>query len=161
MKYLLVTIGLLAAVAGAAGFVCFRLGCEPGMREAMTKRDALEWLRADFHLNDAQFAAIQKLHKSYSVVCEEHCRAIQEADVTRKVLKTAPHSDPAAVAAAERRLQELKAKCETAIAGHVRLVAAEMSPAEGQRYLALVLPKIADFDHIAPPDLGLNTRPGH
>jgi DNA-directed RNA polymerase specialized sigma24 family protein len=28
-----------------------------------------------------------------------------------------------------------------------------MSPQDGQRYLALLLPKIADFDHQAAPDL--------
>jgi hypothetical protein len=34
-----------------------------------------------------------------------------------------------------------------------------MSPQDGQRYLALVLPKIADFDHQAAPDLHLNPTP--
>jgi hypothetical protein len=35
-----------------------------------------------------------------------------------------------------------------------------MSPAAAQRYLALVLPKIKDFDHAAAPDLQLN-HPHH
>jgi hypothetical protein len=161
MKNLIATIGVLVAVAGAAGFVSFRMGGEPEVRDALQKRDALAWLRTDFHLNDAQFAAIRKLHESYSVVCEEHCRAIQEAANSRNVLKAGPHPDSAAVATADRRLQELTQKCETAIAAHVRLVAAEMSPPEGERYLALVLPKIADFDHLAAPDLRLNTPRGH
>jgi hypothetical protein len=33
-----------------------------------------------------------------------------------------------------------------------------MAPEQGRRYLALVLPKIADFDHRAAPDLGLNAH---
>jgi hypothetical protein len=31
-----------------------------------------------------------------------------------------------------------------------------MSPQAGERYLALVLPKIKDFDHQAAPDLQLS-----
>jgi hypothetical protein len=50
--------------------------------------------------------------------------------------------------------------CESAIATHVRECAAHMSPEAGRRYLALVLPKIKDFDHQAPPDLQLNKH-GH
>ena len=61
--------------------------------------------------------------------------------------------------AANQRLQELRLVCETAIARHVHQVATLMSPQDGQRYLALVLPKIADFDHQAAPDLHLNPTP--
>jgi hypothetical protein len=52
----------------------------------------------------------------------------------------------------------LRLVCENAIAVHVREVAAQMSPDQGQRYLALVLPRIAGFDHRAAPDLDLNTH---
>lgn len=158
MKYLLATIGLLIAVAGAVGLASFKFGSKSEVHEALLRRDALAWLKADFHLNDAQFAAIRKLHESYSVVCEEHCRAIQEAAAARSALKSAAQPDAGAIAAAERRWQETRQICETAIATHVRQVAAEMAPAEGRRYLALVLPKIADFDHRAAPDLGLNVH---
>jgi hypothetical protein len=153
MKYLLGTIAVLAFVAAATGFVCYRLGADPGLQAAAAKGDAMAWLRTDFHLNDTQFAAIKKLHEAYAPSCAEHCRMIQEATQARDALRAA---DPAAVAAAERKLQELRTTCETAITRHVRQVAAEMSPAEGARYLALVLPKIADFDHLVTPDLRLN-----
>jgi hypothetical protein len=158
MKHLFTTLSLLVIAAIGAGFVSFRLGGETSVRDALEKRDALEWLRTDFRLNEAQFAAIRKLHESYSVVCEEHCRAIQDAAAARDAVKKTPSTDARAVAEAERRVQELRAVCETAIAAHVRQVATEMSPAEGQRYLALVLPKIADFDHRAAPDLGLSAH---
>jgi hypothetical protein len=65
------------------------------------------------------------------------------------------NADPAALAAADRRVEELRVVCESAIATHVRQCAAEMSPEAGRRYLALVLPKIKDFDHLAAPDLQL------
>lgn len=158
MKHLWQTLTLLVAVAAAVGWATYQFGGDDRVHEALAKRDALAWLRTDFRLTDAQFAAIRKLHASYSVVCEQHCLAIQEAAMKRNAIKAAPNAEAAVLAAAERRFEELRQVCETAIAAHVREVAAQMAPAQGQRYLALVLPKIADFDHRAAPDLGLNAH---
>lgn len=159
MKYLGRTLALLVLAALAAGFVCYRLSSAPELRAAARSGDALAWLRADFRLDDEQFAEIKKLHDAYAPSCEEHCRLIQEAARARDALKAKSSADPVAVAAAERALQELRTTCETAIAAHVRKVAGVMSPEQGQRYLALVLPKIADFDHQMVPDLAL--KQGH
>jgi hypothetical protein len=143
-------------MALATGLVCYRVSCDPALRAAVQKRDAMEWLRADFHLTPAQFAEIKRLHDAYAPSCEEHCRLIQEVMRARDALSAARHADPAALAAANARLQELRTLCETALAGHVREVAAIMAPDDGRRYLSLVLPKIANFDHVAAPDLRLN-----
>lgn len=155
MKYFLVTLAVLGLAAALAGFVCFRMSSDPQLHTAAIRGDAMLWLRTDFHLTEAQFAAIRQLHDSYAGTCDEHCRIIQTATKARNALEAAP-GDPAAVVAANRRLQELRFVCETAITRHVRQVAALMSPADGQRYLALVLPKIASFDHQSTPDLHLN-----
>ncbi len=159
MKYLLTTIAVLVFAAAATGFVCYRLSCDPTLQAAAARGDAMEWLRADFHLTDAQFTAIRQLHESYAGTCDKHCRMIQEATKARDALKAAGGADPVEAVAAERRLQELRTVCETALTRHVRQVAALMSPGDGRRYLALVLPKIADFDHTAAPDLQLNRAP--
>lgn len=156
MKYLVLTSALIAAVAGVVGFFSFRASGDAAVASALARRDAMAWLRTDFNLTDAQFAAIKQLHDSYSVVCEEHCRAIQAATRARNELKARAEGDAAAFAAADRRVEELRLVCESGIATHVRQCAAVMSPEAGERYLALVLPKIKDFDHIAPPDLHLN-----
>lgn len=152
------TIGLLVVVAALVAGVSYHFGRDDSINEALSKRDALAWLRTDFRLDDAQFEAIRKLHQSYSVVCERHCEAIQAAAMSRNALKAAPNTDAPVLAAAERRLEELRRVCESAIADHVREVAAQMSPDQGRRYLALVLPRIADFDHRAAPDLDLNVH---
>lgn len=159
MKYLWRTLGVLSLAALAMGSLCYQLNSAPALHAAVKKGDAMEWLRVDFHLTDAQFAEIQKLHDAYAPSCEEHCRMIQEASQARDALVATRGSDAVAVAAAERTLQEMRATCETAIATHVRKVAALMSPADGERYLALVLPKIADFDHQMAPALDL--KKGH
>ena len=158
MQNLWKTLALLVAVAALVGWMTYPLGHDDRVQEALAKKDALAWLRSDFQLTDAQFAAIRKLHEAYAVVCEQHCQAIQEATIRRNQLKTAPGTDAAVLAAADRKVEELRQVCETAIAAHVREVAAQMAPEQGRRYLALVLPKIADFDHRAAPDLGLNSH---
>ncbi len=156
MKYLLGTLAVLVFVAAATGFICYRLSCDSALHAAAAKGDAMEWLRTDFHLDDRQFAEIKKLHAAYAPSCAEHCRLIQEATKARDAVRSTGESDPVA---AERKLQELRTTCETAISAHVRKVAALMSPVDGRRYLALVLPKIANFDHQMAPDLILKGTP--
>jgi hypothetical protein len=160
IKYVLATAALILAAAGTTWIAGYRMGTERDVREAVQKRDALEWLRRDFNLSDTQFAAVRRLHESYAVVCEEHCRAIQDAARERNAVKAQPTPDAAAIAAAERKLAELRVVCETAITRHVREVAAQMSSAQGERYLALVLPKIKDFDHQGAADVSVGHR-GH
>ena len=148
----------MLSVAGAAGIVAFRTTGDPAVEQALSSHNAMEWLRADFDLSDAQFAAIKKLHESYSAVCDEHCRQIRAATRARDELSGSANPDPAALAAAERHLQEVRLVCESAIATHVRRCAAEMNPDAGRRYLALVLPQIKDFDHASAPDVGMNSH---
>lgn len=155
MKHLISTLGLLAAVAGTTGFIAFRASGDSQVAQALAKNDTMEWLRADFELTDEQFATVKKLHDSYSVICEEHCREIMRALRARNELKTS-RADAAALAAADHRIEELRLLCESAIATHVRECAKYMPAEAGARYLALVLPKIKDFDHHAPPDLRLS-----
>jgi hypothetical protein len=155
MKFLGFTVVLLALLAVGTGYTCYHLSSARDLHEAARKGDAMAWLRADFHLDDRQLAEIKKLHEAYAPSCEEHCRLIQEAVQVRDALKVSGGSDPAAMAAAERTLQERRTTCETAIGVHVRQVAERMSPEDGRRYLALVLPRIAAFDHQAAPTLDL------
>jgi hypothetical protein len=142
-------------MAVCSGYVGYRLNCDSALHAAVAQGDTMEWLRTDFHLSDAQLAEVRRLHAAYSGACDEHCRAIQEATRAQKALEAA-HGDEAALAAAAGKIQRLRATCEASIAAHVRQVAALMSPEDGRRYLALVLPRIANFDHTAPPDLRLS-----
>jgi len=154
MKYLIGTIAAIVLLALCTGYVGYRWTCDTALHAAVSKGDTMAWLRTDFHLSDSQLSEIRQMHDSYAGGCEEHCRMIQEATRARGALEAA-HGDKAAVEAANERIQALRTMCEGAIAAHVRKVASLMSPADGRRYLALILPKIANFDHTAPPDLRL------
>ena len=153
-RHLLLTLALLCVLAAAAGMVAYRMSGDRKVETALNEGDALAWLRAEFKLNDEQFERIKSLHESYSGECELHCRAIQEAMRARNAIADAADVDQ--LAEAEARLETLRETCETAIAAHVRRCAAEMSPAAAERYLAMMLPRIADFDHRAPPDMTLS-----
>ena len=157
-KYVLATVALIVAVAVATCVVCYRLSAKPAVQAAVEKGDALEWLRSDFDLNETQFAAVKRLHEAYAVVCEEHCRAIQEAVSQRETLKKQSPGNAAGLATAQKKIEELREVCETAISSHVRQVAEQMSPRQGARYLALVLPKIKDFDHQGAANLRIEHR---
>jgi hypothetical protein len=154
MKYLLGTVAAIALLAVSTGFVGYRLSCDDALHAAVAKGDTMEWLRTDFHLTETQLAEVRKLHESYAGTCEEHCRLIQEATRARSALEAA-HGDRVALDAANAKVQTLRAICEGSLTVHVRKVAALMSPEDGRRYLALVLPRIASFDHGAAPDLRL------
>ena len=158
MRHLVATLALLAALAGAAGLAAFRAGDDPAVRRALERQDALAWLRADFGLTDAQFAAIKRLHDAYASVCDEHCRQIRDAMDAREELKRSGRATADELAAADRRVEDLVLICESAIATHVRACAAHMAPEAAARYLALVLPKITEFDHLGAPDLRLDRR---
>lgn len=138
MKNFLVTLAVIVAACAAAFATCYALRDEPAIHRAAQDNDAMAWLRTEFHLNDAQFAAIKKLHEDYGLVCAEHCEAITAA---KKRGAAAPE-----VAALEKT-------CVDAMTTHFRRVAAEMPPREGERYLAMVLPRIAGYEHTGAPNV--------
>jgi hypothetical protein len=157
-RYVLATITAIVAAAAATCFICYQSCTNPDVHAAVQKGDALEWLRSDFNLNEAQFAAVKRLHDSYAVECEAHCNAIQNAARQREELKTQSPVNATALAEAQKKVDELRVVCETAIASHVRQVATHMSPEQSARYLALVLPKIKDFDHQGHADVRVDNR---
>lgn len=140
MKNWVLTI-LFALAASALSFGAFytlnRHNSE--VRSAARAGDALEWLRVDFKLSDAQYAQVKQLHDDYGVVCGEHCMAIMRAEK-----RGAPRVE---VAALER-------ECVESMTAHFRRVASVMSPEQGERYLKIVLPRVSDYDHRGAPNLG-------
>jgi hypothetical protein len=110
----------------------------PGLRKAAREGDAMEWLRVEFRLTDAQYAAITQLHAKYGVTCNEHCSRIMAAEK-----RGAPRAE----------ISALENECVRSMTEHFRAVAALMAPKQGERYLALVMPRIHDYDHRGAPDV--------
>jgi hypothetical protein len=138
VRNILITVALVVAVCAAAFGTGFVLGGDRALHEAERDGDALAWLRAEFRLSDTEFTAIRRLHEDFSVECGRHCAAI--------------------IAARERRapageVAELERTCVDAMKVHFRRVAALMPPAQGERYLALVLPRVEGHPHHGAPNL--------
>ena len=138
MKNLLITCGLALCTAAAAFCAFYSMNDEPAVHRAAREKDAMAWLRAEFHLDEAQFAAIKKQHDSYGMVCGQHCAAI---------IAARGRAAPAAELAA------LEKTCVEAMTTHFRQVAALMPAGEGERYLATVLPRVKDHGHDGVPNL--------
>lgn len=141
MKNWLITLGV-ALTAGAVAFAaCFALNDDPELRRVARAGDAMAWLRVEFKLNDAQAAAVKRLHDDYSVQCGEHCAAI---------LAARERGAPAAEVA------RLEAVCVNAMTRHFEAVAALMPAGQGARYLATVLPKVSGYNHAGAPNVRVN-----
>ena len=136
MKNFLITLGVVLAACAAAFGVCYAMSGDRAMHAAAREGDAMAWLRGEFKSSDARFAAIKRLHEDYSVVCSRHCAAIIDA---RERMAPAPE-----IAALEK-------VCVDATTAHFRQVAALMPAAEGPRYLATVLPRVAGYSHDSAP----------
>ncbi len=138
MKYFLFTLGLLVAGAGSAGLVCYRLSRDTALAAAARHQDTMAWLRTEFHLDGAQYAAIVRLHKAYDATCARHCQAIMAAE--------SRHASP-------EQIRGLEKDCVRSMTDHFRRVAALMPSGQGGRYLAIVLPRIAAYNHRGAPTL--------
>jgi len=138
MKNFWATLLVLVTAAGLSFGAFYVLNDAPAVRQAAHDGDAMAWLRAEFHLDDAHFDRIRRLHDDYAVVCTRHCRAI--------MLARQRHAPPEEIAALER-------VCVEAMTDHFRRVAALMPAGQGDRYLAIVLPRVADYDHRGTPNI--------
>jgi hypothetical protein len=139
MRNLLITAGVVMAACALAFGVFFALNDDAALRRAARENDAMAWLRAEFRLDGAQFAAIKKLHDDYGAVCGEHCAAIMDARERK------------APAAEVARLEKI---CVDAMTGHFRRVAAVMPAEQGARYRATVLPRVSGYAHTGAPTVG-------
>jgi hypothetical protein len=139
-RNLLLTVLLAAALAVLAFGVAYLASGDRALRVAARQGDALEWLRVEFALDAERFAAVRRLHDEFSIECSAHCAAIVAAR---------ERSAPAA------EIVALEEHCVGAMTTHFRQVAALMEPAQGERYLALVLPRIRGHSHQGAPSVRL------
>lgn len=149
-----VAIVALALLAGGVSYRCFQRAIPTAADTP--EHDALAWVRQEFGLAGEKLARVEAMHAAYATVCEEHCRAIARS---RNELRRARSSgaSPAEIATAEAKAAEVDALCIRSTETHVREIAEVIGGAEGERYLALVLPRVKAFDHSAPATLDMNT----
>jgi hypothetical protein len=97
---------------------------------------SLDWMRKEFHLNDAELARIQKLHADYLSQCNLMCRMVT---VKKQEVAAALNNTTNVSPVAEQKLAELaacRAHCQSQMLQYFTAVSQTMPPVESRRYLA-------------------------
>lgn len=142
-----VVIAVVALVV-AAGSFALTLWTRPAPPD-----DEMAWLKQEFALSSAQLAAIEKMRTAYEPICAEHCRAITETRAKLSALTAAGRQDTPEYKTAYAAWEELCLTCHNSTRAHLEDIAAQMPPAQGDRYRKLIAPKLTQQDHRQP--LGL------
>lgn len=139
---------VIVAVVVAAGSFAVTLWTRPAPAD-----DEMTWLKQEFALNSAQVAAIEKMRADYEPICIEHCRAIMETRAKLTALERAGRQATPEYTATHAAWEELCRTCQNSTREHLDAIAAQMSPAQGERYRKLVGPKLTQQDHRQPLSL--------
>jgi Spy/CpxP family protein refolding chaperone len=133
---------VLAVAATAYGVTCYF--------NTRKTEDQWTWLRREFHLTAVQFTRIKALHEAYQPVCANHCSRIMAVQQRLAELEQAGARDSPDYAAAQQEWDAVKHECNEVTLQHLHKVAAEMNPDQGRRYLALMVPRITQYEHREP-----------
>ena len=98
----------------------------------------LAWLQREFHLTDAEFSRISRLHEAYLGGCAERCHRIDLINEQLRTLLSATNSVTPDIERALLQAAQLRAECQKQMLQHFFEVSRTMPPNQGQRYLAWV-----------------------
>lgn len=128
--------GLLFSVVAFCGF--YYAGTASKREMLRDPKPELAWLKKEFHLSDAEFTRVSKLHEAYLPQCAERCRIIAaENEILQQLLAQSATVTPEIQKLLAERAQT-RAECEAAMLKHFYEVSHTMPLEEGRRYLAWV-----------------------
>ena len=151
----LCALALSAAVFTGSYFI----GQRAGVIYCANPADDLNWLRTEFHLNDAEMARVRQLHESYLPQCAKMCVLI--ATKKAEVQAALANETNITVAAQEKLIElgEVRAQCQAQMLRHFIAVSQAMPPEQGRRYLA-EMEKITLGSH-EEIEQSMSDHPGH
>jgi hypothetical protein len=150
----LILIGGLLAAALAYGGVYLATKARP-QPSSQSQEPELAWLKAEFHIEDAEFARISQLHASYLTGCAERCRIIDQKNLELRRLLAETNTLTSEIEKTILAAAQLRAECQRQMLQHFYEVSRTMPPEQGRRYLAWVHDQTIPTDtHSAmhPPD---------
>jgi Spy/CpxP family protein refolding chaperone len=137
MKRLIVILALAVSLGLGAYVVSYGIArctfCQ--MPDA---HDPSSWLRQEFHLNDAQYAQVQKLEADYHPHCVEMCDQIKQSRMALKNLILANGAMTPEIETALRKDGAVQQEWRADMLRHFYEVSQAMPPAEGKRYLQIM-----------------------
>jgi hypothetical protein len=139
---------LVAAVAVTVGLAAY--GLTRQMAAPPAPGTELAWMVQEFRLTPEQAKEIETLHAAYAPVCARHCAQIFTIRARLAELSNAGQTHSPAYREAQAEMTRLIEVCNRSTRAHLQAVAAAMPSEAGQRYLALVEPKLSGHDHTQP-----------
>jgi hypothetical protein len=135
-RWIILIIGLLLGVAG----YCVLYVCATAKHRHIAEQPQpeLAWLKLEFHLSDAEFERVAKLHAEYLPRCAEMCQRIAGKKEELKELLTQTNNVTAEIATNLSEAGQLRAECEKQMLTHFYAVSRTMQPDQGKRYLEWV-----------------------
>jgi len=144
VKKSLLVLLLAAAVAAGGYWTYYRCATTPSRMMVTEANGEMEWLRREYHLSDAQFARVQQVHRDYAPKCDLMCAKIGQANarLDRAILANRTYTPE--VETAMKESLAVQGECRQALLAHVYAVSAEMSPADGARYLEMMKSRVVE-----------------
>jgi len=142
MKRAVLFLILTALVSAVGYFACYEMATRSAKHCLAHPDGGMVWLRSEYHLSDAQFAKVTKMHEDYRPTCARMCQriAVSNAKVNDLIASSATVTPETAAALKEWAL--LQNECRLAMLQHVYAVSAEMNPEDGRRYLKMATARI-------------------
>ena len=138
MKRALIILISGVAAAALAYFGFYRVSTVGARNMEHSATPELAWLKAEFHLGDAEFKRITALHESYLKGCAERCRLIDEKNEALKTMLARTNAVTREIEKALADAAQLRAECQKQMLQHFYEVSQSMTPEQGRRYLAWV-----------------------
>jgi hypothetical protein len=135
----------LTVVASFATYATYFRCATATTRTMMEKPGGeMEWLRKEYHLSDAQFSRIEALHREYTPQCDRMCQRIAEANERLNRIVQPGKSFSPEIDAAMKDCVTVQGDCRRSLLKHAYAVSADMSPADGARYLQMMTARIVE-----------------
>jgi hypothetical protein len=144
----LILIGGLAMALLAYGGAYF---CGSASSRGMTRSQTpeLAWLQQEFHLSDAEFERISKLHESYTAACAERCKRIDARNAELQDLLAATNTVTPEIEKTLQEAAQMRAECQKEMLQHFYQVSQTMPPEQGRRYLSWMIARTLGPEHAA------------
>lgn len=165
MKKRAILILVLALLVGATAFAVTyaRSMRSAGLPPASEPEAEMIWLRREFHLNDAQFAAIKRLHTDYQPRCGSMCQRIAEINGHLETLLATPRREiTPEIRQAIAESSDVQRQCREMMLAHLYEVSAQMNAPDAEHYLALMTPCVltpGQSFHALKPGADISAHP--
>ena len=134
----------MLAVVALGSALYYRAAVAPTEQMLHLPGGELAWLREEFVLNDAQFAAVAKEHETYAPICQEMCARIAEANAKADHLIRTSRAVTPEVRTALEETAAVREECRAAMLTHIYAVAAQMNSEQGSRYVEMMKARILE-----------------